>query len=153
RAGKTKYTLTKMLRFAADAVTSFSIAPLRFAAWLGLLVAGLASLLLAYTIWSWMSGHVVVGWASTMTAIALFSGVRLIVLGVMGEYLGRMVQESKGRPLFLIDSISAGGASRPLPLEFSQLPRPAQERVLKAMAASAASDACPDGAAHPAEQT
>jgi dolichol-phosphate mannosyltransferase len=153
RAGKTKYTLAKMLRFAADAVTSFSIAPLRFAAWLGLAVACLATVLLAYTIWRWMSGGVVVGWSSTMTAVALFSGVQLLVLGIIGEYLGRLVQESKGRPLFLIDSISAHGASHPLPLQFSQMPRSAQQHLLDLMMAAASADPFAGGAALPAEQS
>jgi polyisoprenyl-phosphate glycosyltransferase len=150
RAGTTKYTLPKMLRFAADAVTSFSIAPLRYAVWLGLVVAGLASVLLAYTIWSWMSGNVVAGWSSIMTAIAPFSGVQLVVLGIIGEYLGRLVQESKGRPLFLIDSISAGGASHPLPALFSQMPRSAQQRLIEVLTASASDDAVESAAAHPA---
>src|SRR5262245_61646401 len=135
-AGASKYTLAKMLRFAADAVTSFSVAPLRFAVWLGLIVAGMATLLLAYTILRWLSGDVVAGWSSIMTAIALFAGVQLLVLGIIGEYLGRLVQEAKGRPLFLIDSIEAGGRSAALPLHFSQLPRRAQERLLQQLIAA-----------------
>ena len=130
-AGSSKYTLAKMLRFATDAVTSFSIAPLRFAMWLGLLVACMAILLLGYTIFRWLNGEVVAGWSSIMTAIALFAGVQLLVLGIIGEYLGRLVQETKGRPLFLIDSIEAGGRSCVIPLHFSQMPRHAQERLLQ----------------------
>jgi dolichol-phosphate mannosyltransferase len=151
RAGKTKYTLAKMLRFAADAVTSFSIAPLRFAVWLGLAVAGLASVLLAYTVWSWMGGHAVAGWASTMTAIAFFSGVQLLVLGIVGEYLGRLVQESKARPLFLIDAISAGGSSRPLPAHFSQMPRSTQEGLIDRLTASQGDNPFESHAAQPAQ--
>lgn len=149
RAGKTKYTLAKMLRFATDAVTSFSIAPLRFAVWLGLAVAGAATVLLAYTIWRWASGEVVVGWSSIMAALALFSGVQLLVLGIIGEYLGRLVQESKGRPLFLIDSITAGGSCRPLPLQFSQMPRSAQARLIEELAASALPDPFESGVVEP----
>jgi polyisoprenyl-phosphate glycosyltransferase len=134
-AGSSKYTLAKMLRFAADAVTSFSIAPLRFAAWLGLIVAGMATLLLAYTIFRWLSGDVVAGWPSIMTAIALFAGVQLLVLGIIGEYLGRLVQETKGRPLFLIDSIETGGRNRAVPLHFSQMPRQAQVQLLHLLTA------------------
>jgi glycosyltransferase involved in cell wall biosynthesis len=135
-AGSSKYSLAKMFRFAADAITSFSIAPLRFAVWLGLIVAGLATLLLAYTIFRWLGGDVVAGWSSIMTAIALFAGVQLLVLGIIGEYLGRLVQETKGRPLFLIDSIEAGGHNRPVPLHFSQMPRQAQERLLQLLRAA-----------------
>jgi dolichol-phosphate mannosyltransferase len=60
--------------------------------------------------------------------------------GIIGEYLGRLVQESKGRPLLLIDSISAGGGSHPLPLQFSQMPRSAQQHLLDLMSISAAAD-------------
>lgn len=130
-AGKSNYPLAKMVRLAADAITSFSIVPLRFAAWLGLGVAGLATLLLGYTVWRWLSGDVVMGWSSIMTAIALFAGVQLLVLGIIGEYLGRLVQESKGRPLFLIDSIHTGGRSCAVPLHFSQMPRHVQESLLR----------------------
>jgi dolichol-phosphate mannosyltransferase len=154
RAGTTKYTLGKMLRFATDAVTSFSIAPLRCAVWLGVAVAGLATVLLAYTVWRWANGDVVAGWSSIMTAVALFSGVQLLVLGIIGEYLGRLVQESKGRPLFLIDSISAGGLSHPVPLQFSQMPRTARQRVLEPATTAPASQApFAGGRAQPAEQT
>jgi dolichol-phosphate mannosyltransferase len=108
-AGTTKYPLMKMLRFARDAITSFSTVPLRIAVWLGLVVAGIAALLLIYTVAQWIKGDVVAGWSSVMTAIALFAGVQLIVLGIIGEYLGRLVQETKGRPLFLIDEIVGRG--------------------------------------------
>ena len=136
-AGKSKYPLAKMVRFATDAITSFSIVPLRFAAWLGLLVAVVATLLLVYTIWRWLSGDVVAGWSSTMTAIAFFAGIQLLVLGIIGEYLGRLVQEAKGRPLFLINSLAVGGQSRPVPLEFSRMSRDAQDRMLRHLAESA----------------
>jgi dolichol-phosphate mannosyltransferase len=129
-AGSTKYQFAKMMRFAADAITSFSIVPLRLAAWLGLIVAGIAALLLIYTVWQWLNGNVVAGWSSTMTAIALFAGVQLLVLGIIGEYLGRLVHEAKGRPLFLIDRITADGRSRTVPLEFSALSRAARAELL-----------------------
>jgi dolichol-phosphate mannosyltransferase len=129
-AGSTKYRLAKMARFAADAITSFSIVPLQLAVWLGLIVAGIAALLLVYTIWQWLAGNVVAGWSSTMTAIALFAGVQLIVLGIIGEYLGRLVQEAKGRPLFLIDRIATGGTDHPVPLEFSRMSRTQRAELL-----------------------
>lgn len=129
-AGQTKYSLGKMLRFGTDAVTSFSIAPLRFAVWLGLTIAGLAMLLLVYSIWRWLSGDVVTGWTSIVTAIALFSGVQLLVLGIMGEYLGRLVQESKGRPLFLIDSVSIAGRNHCMPADFWCMPHHTQQAML-----------------------
>ena len=133
-AGTTKYPLAKMVRFATDAITCFSTVPLRLAVWLGLFIAALAALLLVYTVWQWASGNVVAGWSSTMTAIALFSGVQLLVLGIIGEYLGRLFQQSKGRPLFLIDEIRSHGRSYPIPLEFSRLPRAAQAQELSRLA-------------------
>jgi polyisoprenyl-phosphate glycosyltransferase len=136
-AGHTKYTLARMLRFGADAVTSFSIAPLRLAVWLGLAIAGVAMLLLVYTFWSWLSGDVVTGWTSTMTAIALFAGVQLLVLGIMGEYLGRLVLEAKGRPLFLIDCISADGLSHAVPCDFWRMPRATRQGVLEELVQAA----------------
>jgi dolichol-phosphate mannosyltransferase len=133
-AGSTKYRLAKMARFAADAITSFSIVPLQLAVWLGLVVAGIAALLLVYTVWQWLAGNVVAGWSSTMTAIALFAGVQLIVLGIIGEYLGRLVNEAKGRPLFLIDRIATGGADHPVPIEFSRMSRAARTELLAGFA-------------------
>jgi dolichol-phosphate mannosyltransferase len=69
-----------------------------------------------------------------MTAIALFAGVQLIVLGIIGEYLGRLVQEAKGRPLFLIDRIATGGADHPVPLEFSRMSPAARAELLAGFA-------------------
>jgi len=133
-AGHTKYSLAKMLRFGTDAVTSFSIAPLRFAVWLGLAIAGLAMLLLGYSVWRWLSGDVVTGWTSIMTAIALFAGVQLLVLGIMGEYLGRLVQEAKGRPLFLIDSVTVAGRNHNLPFDFWRMPHHHRQAMLSGLA-------------------
>jgi dolichol-phosphate mannosyltransferase len=135
-AGRTKYSLGKMLRFGTDAVTSFSIAPLRFAVWLGLTIAGLAMLLLAYSVWRWLAGEVVTGWTSIMTAVALFAGVQLLVLGIIGEYLGRLVQESKGRPLFLIDTVSIGGNNHTLPFDFWRMSIHARRTALSGLAQS-----------------
>jgi polyisoprenyl-phosphate glycosyltransferase len=149
-AGRTKYSLSKMLRFGADAVTSFSIVPLRFAVWLGLMIAALAMLLLVYSIWRWLSGDVVTGWTSIMTAITLFAGVQLLVLGIMGEYLGRLVQEAKGRPLFLIDSIALAGQCHVVPSDFWRMPRRMQQTMLSELAPAdqtrSASGAAPDNA-------
>jgi hypothetical protein len=73
--------------------------------------------LFAYTVWQWTRGNVVNGWSSTMTAISLFGGVQLIVLGTIGEYLGIVVDEVKCRPLYLLDSIMVNGRSYPIPLK------------------------------------
>ena len=110
-----------MIAFAADAITSFSTAPLRLASWLGLVSAGFALILLGYTLWRWVQGGTVEGWPSTMAAIVMFGAVQLIVLGILGEYVGRLFLEVKARPLYLIDTVIAGRDAHSLPSEFSRL--------------------------------
>ncbi|MGF0537106.1 glycosyltransferase family 2 protein [Agrobacterium sp. ES01] len=104
-AGDSHYPLRKMLRLALDAVTSFSTKPLRIASWCGVVTAAFAMLLLAYTLWQWISGATVSGWASLMVVLTTFSAVQLLTLGILGEYLGRLVQQTKARPLYLVDEI------------------------------------------------
>lgn len=128
-AGETKYPLRKMIRFATDAITSFSVAPLRLAVTLGLVSAALAVALLGYTLFRWIVDATVVGWTSTMTAIALFGSVQLLVLGIMGEYVGRLFLEVKDRPLFMVGQVAARGQVHELPMEFSKLPPQAQREV------------------------
>jgi polyisoprenyl-phosphate glycosyltransferase len=102
-AGETKYPLRRMLRLTVDALTSFSIVPLRLASWLGLITAALSIPLLIYIILSWLSGDVVQGWVSLAGIVVLFGGIQLIVVGIIGEYVGRMYVQSKNRPLFIVD--------------------------------------------------
>lgn len=104
-AGETNYPLSKMVALAIDAVTSFSVVPLRFASHLGMLF-GLAGLLsLIGIVWVWMRGGTVEGWASLAALILIMGSVQLLVLGVFGEYLGRMYMEAKHRPLFIIAEV------------------------------------------------
>ena len=115
-AGDTKYPLKKMIRFALDAITGFSVAPLRLASYLGVLFSLLAIPVLAHTLYSWLNGRVVPGWTSVMIVVLVLGGVQLLVLGVLGEYVGRQFMESKRRPLFIIESVvrSPGeGQSKP----------------------------------------
>ena len=112
-AGESSYPLLRMLRFALDAVTGFSIVPLRLAAALGVLLAAGSALLLAYTIGSWATGRVVSGWTSMTTIMLVIGSAQLLVLGVFGEYLGRLYLEAKRRPLFVIDRVF-GGPDNPL---------------------------------------
>jgi polyisoprenyl-phosphate glycosyltransferase len=106
--GETHYPLRKMLRLAIDAATSFSIVPLRFASLLGCLV-GLAGLgALGLTLLSWLYGDTVRGWASLAAIVLIPSSIQLFMLGVFGEYLGRMYMESKRRPLYIIDEVRFG---------------------------------------------
>ncbi len=101
-AGETKYPLRKMVRFAADAIFSFSHAPLRIATGLGLVVSTLSFAYAVYAIlariFDW---DVVQGWASLMVAIVFLGGVQLISLGIIGEYVGRIHDEVKRRPLYV----------------------------------------------------
>jgi len=105
-AGETKYPLSRMIRFALDAVTGFSTRPLRIASHLGILFSLAGVVMLFYTFASWATGQTIRGWTSVMTALLLMGGAQLFVLGVFGEYLGRLYVESKRRPLFIIDKIA-----------------------------------------------
>lgn len=102
-AGETKYPLSKMLRFAVDGITSFSIIPVRLATWLGAL-CGLAAIGIGLwaTLQKLSGGYVVPGWATIMTMIALCSSAQLIMTGVLGEYVGRIYEEVKRRPLYTV---------------------------------------------------
>lgn len=104
-AGDTKYPLSKMIAFAFDAITGFSTKPLKLAGRFGLMLAMIGGLLLLYTLSSFFTGHTVPGWASLMTVVVLMGSVQMFVLAVMGEYLGRLYQESKRRPLFYVQEI------------------------------------------------
>lgn len=108
-AGETKYPLRKMIRFALDATVSFSFLPLRMATLLGFVVSGLSFLYAAYAIWARLwAGITVSGWTSLMVAVLFLGGVQLSCLGIIGEYLGRVYEEVKARPLYVADSIEQG---------------------------------------------
>lgn len=110
-AGTTGYPFMKMIRLTIDAVTSFSVMPLRMAAWLGGFFA-LGSLALAsYAFARWLDGNVVAGWTSLLIVVLFLGASQMIVLGVMGEYMGRLYIEAKRRPLFVIRDLVGGAAS------------------------------------------
>lgn len=118
-AGKTNYPLVKMIRLAMDAVTGFSVRPLRLASYVGILT-GIATLfLLGYVLAGHFLGNTVPGWTSLAVVVLGLGSVQLFVLGVMGEYLGRLYLESKGRPLFVIDEVVC---ANPQSSETSRLP-------------------------------
>ncbi len=104
KAGETKYTVRKMLHFAVDAITGFSIRPLKIALFLAFFMAFLAILGAAWTIYSWYQGGTVQGWSSLLTAAFLIGAFQLLVLGIIGEYLGRLFLESKRRPTYIVES-------------------------------------------------
>ena len=101
-AGKTKYPLKKMINFSIDAVTGFSLKPLRLIIFLGVFASAISIVAFLYSFYGWFFSRTVPGWASLMTVICLLSCVQLICLGVVGEYVGRIFSESKKRPLYLI---------------------------------------------------
>jgi glycosyltransferase involved in cell wall biosynthesis len=103
RGGRSKYTLRRMTRFAWDAIASFSALPLRAASVFGFVVSGLGAVYLMYVLGvRFFSDDALEGWTSVVAAILVLSGVQLICLGFIGQYLGRMYDEVKGRPLYLI---------------------------------------------------
>jgi glycosyltransferase involved in cell wall biosynthesis len=104
-AGAGNYPVRKMLRFAVDAVTGFSTRPLRMASYLGALLGGVGLLSIVYIIGGFMMGRTVEGWASVMTTMVLLSSFQLLMLGIMGEYLGRLFLQAKNRPLFVVSEI------------------------------------------------
>jgi polyisoprenyl-phosphate glycosyltransferase len=101
-AGETKYPLKKMVRFAVDGIASFSVVPLRFATWLGVASGIVAMLTAAWAIYERFFGNgVVPGWTTIMIAVALGASAQLLMTGVLGEYVGRIYEEIKRRPLYI----------------------------------------------------
>jgi polyisoprenyl-phosphate glycosyltransferase len=104
-AGESKFgTLRPMLKFALNAITSFSYVPLQLATYLGFLIAGLAliSIMLVIFMRLFTPAEALMGQATTLVAVLFLGGVQLISLGIIGEYLGRIYDEVKGRPLYLV---------------------------------------------------
>jgi dolichol-phosphate mannosyltransferase len=102
-AGETKYPLKKMIRFASDAITGFSYFPLQLATYLGFVAAGLSIIAIPIVIILRLAGAgAFFGQASTLIAVLFLGGVQLISLGLLGEYVGRLYDEAKGRPLYIL---------------------------------------------------
>jgi dolichol-phosphate mannosyltransferase len=104
-AGETKYPYRRMIKFALDGITSFSTAPLKLATWLGYATSALAFLYLASVLVQHAMGITVQGWATIMVALLFLGGVQLICLGIMGEYLGRIFNELKPRPIYVVEQV------------------------------------------------
>ncbi len=106
-AGSTKYPLKKMVRLAWNAITGFSYVPLQIAMYLGFIVAGLSILLIPVVILIRLTtGRELMGQTTTLISTLFLGGVQLICLGILGEYLGRIYDEVKNRPLYVIREIS-----------------------------------------------
>ncbi|OQY47463.1 MAG: glycosyltransferase [Anaerolineaceae bacterium 4572_78] len=103
-AGTTKYPFKKMFKFALDAITSFSYVPLQIATYFGFSIAGLSAIGTLFVVYArlFMINHEFTGQATTLVAVLFLGGIQLITLGIMGEYLGRIYDEVKGRPLYVV---------------------------------------------------
>lgn len=100
--GKSKYTLKKMIRFALQGITSFSTKPLYIATYLGFSFSLISLLYIPYIVYSYYFGHVISGWTSMIATIAFFGGLQLMILGIIGMYLGKLFLQSKQRPHYIV---------------------------------------------------
>jgi len=112
-AGRTNYPLAKMMRLALDAVTGFSTAPLRLASHIGLWLVAASVLLLVYIAIGFLTGSAIQGWTSLMLVVVVLGAVQMFVLGMIGEYLGRLYIEAKRRPLYIVSEIAGRAGGRP----------------------------------------
>ena len=108
-AGETKYPLKKMIRFAIDGITSFSVLPLRFATYLGMVISLMS---VGVAIWALAARFVfhatVAGWTAEVVIVSLLAAVQLLMIGILGEYIGRIYEEVKRRPLYVVgDTVNA----------------------------------------------
>lgn len=111
-AGESKYPLKKMLSFAWDGVTSFSVKPIRMVLALGVIVFLLSMIVMLYALIVWATGQTVSGWTFTICSIWLVAGIQMISLGLIGEYIGKIYAETKRRPRYFIETIIEEGESR-----------------------------------------
>jgi len=111
-AGETKYPLSKMVRFAFDALTGFSSAPLKLASHFGLGLSVGSVLLVLYIAYAWASGHSIQGWTSLMLVVVILGAIQMFVLALMGEYIGRLYNEAKGRQLYIVQDIAGGDGQK-----------------------------------------
>lgn len=111
-AGETKYPLRKMIRLAIDAITGFSIVPLRLATLLAALATAASIVTVGYVLVQKLLGNVVPGWSSVMIAVLVVSSVQLFAIGILGEYLGRLYMQSKQRPKYIVERLISGSAKR-----------------------------------------
>lgn len=105
-SGTTKYNLRKMVHFAINGITSFSVMPLKIVTFMGFFISGLAILYMIYSLYSWIFlKDVISGWTSLTLSVLFLGGVQLISIGILGEYLGKIFIETKKRPRYVIDEI------------------------------------------------
>ncbi len=113
-AGETKWNYWKLLNLSIEGITSFSIAPLRAASYIGLITATIAVIYGLYMMGrTILFGNPVAGYPSLLVIVLFLGGVQLLSLGIIGEYVGRIFNETKQRPLYLVDSVLSGKESMP----------------------------------------
>jgi dolichol-phosphate mannosyltransferase len=125
--GKTKHSFRKMLRLASDAVSSFSLVPLRIGIGLGLSFFIIAALEVGYVLWFLVRGErdrLVPGWSSLMFAILLVGGLVMILLGLVGSYVGYIFQEVKRRPVYVVRTLAGSSGPRQPDHANSEVPPP-----------------------------
>jgi polyisoprenyl-phosphate glycosyltransferase len=108
QAGESKYPLRKMMTFAWNGITAFSPFPMRMVLYFGIGSFLVAICVMIYALWSWISGKSVSGWTSTLILITFFSAANMIAIGLIGEYIGKIYEEVKHRPKFIVDEVLNG---------------------------------------------
>ena len=101
-AGESKYPLKKMLNFAFDGITSFSVKPIRRVTTLGIIIFAISILMLIYFLITWCIGWTVPGWTSIVVSVWAIGGLQLLAIGIIGEYIGKIYMETKARPKFIV---------------------------------------------------
>jgi polyisoprenyl-phosphate glycosyltransferase len=112
-AGATKYPLKKMMRFAFDALTGFSSAPLKLASHAGFVLSIGSLILILYIAYAWAAGRNIQGWTSLMLVVVILGAVQMFALALMGEYIGRLYNEAKRRPLYIVQEVAGDARAEP----------------------------------------
>jgi glycosyltransferase involved in cell wall biosynthesis len=114
-AGETKWNYWKLWNLAIEGITSFTTAPLKLATYLGLVIALLAGVYMAFIVFrTLLYGNPVAGYPSLLAVVLFLGGAQMVTLGVMGEYIGRIFNEAKRRPLYFVERYEAGTADAPI---------------------------------------
>jgi glycosyltransferase involved in cell wall biosynthesis len=100
--GETQYSIPKMIKLAGSGLTSFSVRPLHLAIYLGVFISGLSLLYIPYVLYQFYNGHTISGWSSLIIAVSFLGGLQLLIIGILGLYLGKLFIQSKGRPNYII---------------------------------------------------
>jgi glycosyltransferase involved in cell wall biosynthesis len=152
-SGETNYPLSKMLRFALDALTGFSSAPLKLASHAGLLLSLGSVATMIYIFASWLSGASVQGWTSLMLVVVALGAVQMFVLALMGEYIGRLYSQAKQRPLYIVQEITGARAAGRLGIVASAVgPVAVKEKSDQRRQDNVRNDGPPGGSGHPLDQ-